>query len=280
MTRSETNGLRRKRRKALTAAVAGAVILIAWMSWLTVRHTTDVSAKDAAHSNETKAVASASAVGSIANRGQSLARDVTEECQSSAYRHSHPLICVQASVLATATPSAIPGPQGPSGAAGPPGPGLTPQQAQNAIDSYCHVHGCAPKLTAAQALSALTTYCNTNGQCRGPTGPAGSNGDPGSDGVNGSDGANGTSGTDGAAGSSGASGEDAPTVTGIDSVFNPDRTIKYTFHFSDGTDLTTTTTNGVPASCPSIATVTPPDPGVGGTTGDPATPYTVCVPTG
>lgn len=273
-TRTETNGLRRKRRRALAAAVAGGVVLVAWMSWLTVRHTTDVSAKDTAHSKETKAVASASAVGSVANQGKALAKDVTKECRSVKFRNDNPTLCVQASVLATATPSAIPGPQGPSGAAGPPGPGLTPQQAQNAIDSYCHAHGCAPKLTAAQALAALTTYCNTNGQCRGPTGPAG---------VNGSDGASGTSGTDGAPGSNGdpgAPGKDAPTVTSIDSVFNPDRTIKYTFHFSDGTDLTTTTTNGVPASCPSIATVTPPGPGLGGTTGDPATPYTVCVPTG
>jgi hypothetical protein len=273
-TRTETNGLRRKRRRALAAAVAGGVILVTWMSWLTVRHTTDVSAKDTAHSNETKAVASASAVGSVANQGKALAKDVTKECRSVKFRNNNPTLCVQASVLATATPSVIPGPQGPSGAAGPPGPGLTPQQAQNAIDSYCAAHGCAPKLTAAQALAALTTYCNTNGQCRGPTGPTGPAG------ASGSEGASGTSGTDGASGSPGIPGKDAPTVTSIDSAFNSDRTITYTFHFSDNTTLATTTTNAAPANCPSTATVTPPDPGLGGTTGDPATPYTVCVPTG
>lgn len=115
-TRTETNGLRRKRRRALAAAVAGGVILITWMSWLTVRHTTDVSAKDAAHSNETKAAASASAVGSVANQGKALAKNVTSQCKTDAgFRKDNPTLCVQASVLATVTPSAVPGPQGPAG---------------------------------------------------------------------------------------------------------------------------------------------------------------------
>lgn len=115
-TRTETNGLRRKRRRATVAAVAGAAILVAWMSWLTVRHTTDVSAKDTAHSNETKAVASASAAGSVANQGKALAKNVTSQCKTDAgFRKDNPTLCVQASVLATVTPSAVPGPQGPAG---------------------------------------------------------------------------------------------------------------------------------------------------------------------
>jgi hypothetical protein len=86
------------------------------MSWLAVRHTTDVSAKDTAHSNETKAVASASAVGSVANQGKALAKNVTSQCKNdAAFRRLNPTLCVQASVLATVTPSSVPGPQGPAG---------------------------------------------------------------------------------------------------------------------------------------------------------------------
>jgi len=96
--------------------VAGGVILIAWMSWLTVRHTTDVSAKDSALSGKTSAAASASAQASVANQGKALAKNVTSQCKTDTkFRQANPTLCVQASVLATVTPSAIPGPQGAAG---------------------------------------------------------------------------------------------------------------------------------------------------------------------
>lgn len=197
-TRTEANGLRRRRRRALAAAVAGAVILITWMSWLTVRHSTDVSAKDTAHSNETKAAASASAVGSVASQGKVLAKDVTKECQSAKFRNDNPTLCVQASVLATATPSAIPGPQGPTG------PGPSQQQVEQAVASYCALLTCGTGPTAPQVAQAVATYCNVHGQCRGPvgdtgapgsagaTGPVGSTGPPGSQGDQGDPGQNAT----------------------------------------------------------------------------------------
>ena len=181
-TRTETNGLRRKRRRAAAAAVAGGVILITWMSWLTVRHTTDVSAKDSAQSEKTSAVASASAVGSVANQGKALASNVTDECQSAAFRRANPALCVQASVLATATPVVIPGPQG------PPGPGPSQQQIEQAVASYCALVTCVTGPTAPQVAQAVATYCNIHGQCQGPSGPPGVSGSTGPDGPIGSTG--------------------------------------------------------------------------------------------
>lgn len=115
-SRTEANEQRRKRRRALAAAVTGIAVLLAWMIWLTARHTTDVSAKDAAQHSKTSAQASASAVGSVANQGKQLAKNVQQQCRTDAgFRRENPSLCVQASVLATVTPSAIPGPQGPAG---------------------------------------------------------------------------------------------------------------------------------------------------------------------
>lgn len=186
-TRTEANGLRRKRRRAAAAAVAGGVILITWMSWLTVRHTTDVSAKDNAQSAKTSAVASASAVGSVANQGKALASNVTDECQSAVFRRANPALCVQASVLVTATPVVIPGPQGPQG------PGPSQQQIEQAVASYCALITCVTGPTAPQVAQAVATYCNVHGQCAGPpgspgtsgsAGPTGSTGLPGNPGQN------------------------------------------------------------------------------------------------
>lgn len=224
-TRTEANGLRRKRRRAAVAAVAGGVILITWMSWLTVRHTTDVSAKDSAISEKTSVAASASAVGSVANQGKALASNVTDECQSAVFRHANPALCVQASVLATATPVVIPGPQGPQG------PGPSQSQIEQAVASYCALVTCGTGPTAPQVAQAVATYCNSHGQCvglsgsTGPVGPTGSTGPVGNPGAAGQNatadqiadavttycGAHnncaGKDGSDGPAGASGASGQ-------------------------------------------------------------------------
>lgn len=241
-TRTEANGLRRKRRRAAAAAVAGGVILVTWMSWLTVRHTTDVSAKDNAQSAKTSAVASASAVGSVANQGKALASNVTDECQSAVFRRANPALCVQASVLVTATPVVIPGPQGPQG------PGPSQQQIEQAVASYCALVTCVTGPTAPQVAQAVATYCNVHGQCQGPpgatgstgpAGPTGSTGQPGSPGQNatadqiadavttycgthsnctGKDGADGQPGPSGASGQSGQPGQAPVSWTYVDAL--------------------------------------------------------------
>jgi len=271
-TRTETNGLRRKRRRAAAAAVAGGLILIAWMSWLTVRHTTDVSAKDSALSGKTSAVASASAVGSVANQGKALASNVTDECQSAVFRRANPAICVQASVLATATPSVVPGPQGPSGATGP---AANQSQVQSAVNTYLALHPPPIDYTVLRAFvnSYLAAHPAPSGPAGSP-GPSGASGEPGTPGAPGS---SGLSGLNGDPGKSGDPGVDAPRVVGITAGADGQSLV---FTFDKGTPITMTVPISLPNGCPSTMMVTPPDPGVVGSPGNPSSPYPVCVPTG
>lgn len=270
-TRTEANGLRRKRRRAAAAAVAGGVILVTWMSWLTVRHTTDVSAKDNAQSAKTSAVASASAVGSVANQGKALAKNVQQQCRTdAAFRADNPTLCVQASVLATATPIVIPGPAGPSG---PTGPAANQSQVQSAVDTYLGLHPPPIDYTVLQAFvnSYLTAHPAPSGPAGSP-GQSGASGEPGSPGVAGVSGA---SGLNGDPGKSGDPGVDAPRVVGITSSGDGRSLI---FTFDKGNPITVPIS--LPNNCPSTVMVTPPDPGVAGSPGNPSTPYPVCVPTG
>lgn len=273
-TRTETNGLLRKRRRALTAAVAGCVILVAWMTWLTVRHGTDVTAKDQAQSGKMSAAASASAQASVANQGKALAKDVTKECRSVKFRNVNPTLCVQASVLATATPSPIPGPAGPTGPSGPIGAAASQSQIQTAVDAYLNVHPRPIDYTVLRGF--VNSYLAAH---PAPSGPVGSPGQSGASGINGASGEPGVSGSSGQSGASGLSGDpgkagvDAPTVEGITA--SPDgRALIFTF--SSGPAITVPIT--LPNGCPATATVTPPDPGLAGSPGNPATPYPVCVP--
>jgi hypothetical protein len=111
--------MRRRRRRGKYIAIIGGAILLGWMIWLTVRHSNDTTAKDVSHSKETKAVASLSVAASQANGGVALAKTAQQPCKTPAFRADNPVLCAQASVLATA--SAIPGPPGPGG---PPGRGI------------------------------------------------------------------------------------------------------------------------------------------------------------
>lgn len=164
------------------------------------------------------AQATASALAPVATQGVDLAKQLNTLCQNDAFLKAHPAFCVQASSLATAAVTPVPGPQGSpgaqgspgkTGATGPSGPAgqnaiISQAQANLAMASFCQANGCAPKLTVSQALEALTTYCNSNGQCKGPKGDTGANG------TNGTNGANGTDGSPGAQGQQGDTGP-APT---------------------------------------------------------------------
>lgn len=266
-SRTETNGLRRKRRRALAAAVTGGVILILWMSWLTVRHTTDVSAKDSALSGKTSAVASASAVGSVANQGKALAKNVQQQCRTdAAFRADNPSLCVQASVLATATPTPIPGPTGPAG------PGPSDTQVQTAVNIYLKAH--PPPIDYMVLQAFVNSYLVAHTAPAGSVGPSGVNGSPGESGLSGANGLPGSKGSDGTNGTSGTTPPDATSVTGIQASQNGG-TLTLTFVMSRGDPIIVSVL--LPSACPSTATVTPPSPALGDP-GNPTTPYAVCVP--
>ena len=270
-TRVETNSYLRRRRRAQGAAALGALVLVSWMVWLTVRHQSDAATTHAANSEKTSAQASASAVGSVANQGKALAKTVQQQCKTDlAFRADNPTLCVQASVLATTTPTPIPGPTGPAG------PGPSDVQVQVAVDTYLALH--PPPIDYTVLRAFVNTYLSAHPAPSGSAGAIGASGSPGQPGESGQPGVAGSSGESGAsglAGQPGDPGKDAPVVTGIVPTV-AGTVLTLTFQFSGGAPDIPVTVD-LPNNCPATATITT-SPGPPNLGNDPTTTYTVCAP--
>jgi len=210
-------GERRRKKRIFWGIIIAFILLgLGIAAGSQINYTSHVaSGKDKAEASATSNGAIASAQAPVISKANELAVPIAQACADPSKKtqlQKLGISCAQASAVATATPSVLPGVEGPAGQTGaqgskgetgPAGPGLSDTQAQNAVNSFCSVHGCAPKLTPNEVAQALSLYCNANGQCRGPVGPTGSSG------VNGTNGTNGQNAT-GVQGEPGVNGSDAP----------------------------------------------------------------------
>lgn len=125
---------------------------------------------------------------------------------------------VQACFATDECPAPKPGRAGPSGASGRPGRD-------------------APAVTQDQLVASFAAYCAQQADnCRGVAGPTG------------------PAGADGKDGASGAPGQDAPRITAIDCTGPPPTDgMTFTYHFSNGVDITVTCSAAKPTPTPSGA---------------------------
>lgn len=261
----------RELRDARTRQIRNAAILVGLFALLAVGigfnsaqiHTLNHQ-RNAAVAEKSSATAQATAQASIANKGKALAADVAAKCKTDrVFRAENPTLCPQASQLATATPTPVPGPTGPQG------PPASAAQIQAAVDQWFATHTLPVDYT--KLVPFVNSYLSLH---PAPSGPQGPTGPPGSPGVPGQSGVEGSPGRD-ATGSTGPKGDPGVSVTGVTPSQDGNK-LTLTFLLSSGDSIPVEVT--LPNDCPSTRMVTPPSPGVGGDPGDPASPYPVCVP--
>jgi hypothetical protein len=263
---------------------AAALIFMFGAVYFTTRIDAVSNERDAASNQKTKAESSVSAAkstinaqASLANRGAAFASAVSAQCKAdNKYREENPTLCVSASNLATATPTPIPG---------PPGSPATAVQIQAAVNYWFDTHQLPIDYTKLIPFvnNWLAAHPAPSGK-PGPSGASGSSGQPGlsgqpgASGSSGQPGLNGTDGASGASGQNGAPGEKGDPGVGVKTITSAqqDNSITLTFEMTDGTLIPIQF--NLPSDCPATRTITPPDPGIAGSSGDPTEPYAVCVP--
>jgi hypothetical protein len=265
---------------AVIMLIIGGIYLTSRLNNLSHERNVNASQKTQAQSSLSAAKSTVNAQASLADRGKNLASAVAAQCkEDDKYRRENPSLCTSAVNLATASPTLIPG---------PPGPPATTAQIQAAVDYYLSTH--TIPIDYAKLVPFVNNWLASHSPApgkpgpSGPSGPSGSSGLPGVSGASGQPGLSGPSGesgqpgingSSGASGQNGQDGKDGISVTGIDAS-TVGNVVTLSFTMSDNTVNQVQFT--LPNNCPATRTITPPDPGLAGTPGDPTEPYAVCVP--
>lgn len=125
LTRTERTAAERRKR-GRNALILSGCVFVALLIFVAIRQQYYISERDHAQhvaavesSGKTSAQAAASGAAKVAGQGQQLAKNVTSQCKTDkAFRAENLALCTQASVLATVTPTPVPGPSGPIGPEG------------------------------------------------------------------------------------------------------------------------------------------------------------------
>lgn len=164
--------------------------------------------KDTAQAGRKSAEATISAQAPLVTQGVNLAKGLDSLCQQTNFEHQHPGFCNQASQLATASPSPLPGP---AGAVGPPGvPGSPGPPGTQGSPGPAGANGQqgAPGSPGPSGVPGV-----------GLSGAPGLPGDPGDQGPKGDPGGQGPAGDSGSPGPTGPTGPAGADPTDIDFVF-------------------------------------------------------------
>lgn len=188
-------------RRVLITGAAFAAALIGYLVFngLQVHSLTD--ARNSERSQKHSAEATISAQATVASKGVNLAGQLEGLCRTdSQFRAEHTGFCTQASQLATAQITPVPGPAGVSGAVGPSGPQGLPG-----------VRGAAGPLGPQGPPGPQGLQGPSGATVTGPAGETGGQGPPGET-VTGPVGAQGPQGDTGASGASGQPGADPSDI--------------------------------------------------------------------